>query len=49
MEAFEIVRLVGASIALVVAAIVFLVVFFRGISWLAYKPVSIDVTNWMET
>ncbi len=34
MEAFEIVRLVGASIALVVGAIVFLVVFFRSMSWL---------------
>lgn len=34
MEAFEIVQLVGASIALVVGVIVFLVVFFRGMSWL---------------
>ncbi len=34
MDAFEIVRLVGAFVALVVGAIVFLVVFFKGMSWL---------------
>ena len=34
MDAFEIVRLAGLCIALVLGAIVFLVVFFRGMSWL---------------
>jgi uncharacterized iron-regulated membrane protein len=34
MGAFDIVRLVGACIALILGAIVFLVVFFRGMSWL---------------
>lgn len=34
MNAFEIVRLVGFCIALVLGAIMFLVVFFRGMSWL---------------
>ena len=34
MKAFEIVQLVGISIALIVGVIVFLVVFFRGMSWL---------------
>ncbi len=34
MEAFEIVRLVGESIALILGAIVFLVFFFRSMSWI---------------
>jgi hypothetical protein len=33
MDAFEIVRLVGASVAIVVGAIVFLVLFFRCMAW----------------
>ena len=34
MEAFEIVRLLGACIALILGAIVFMVLFFRGMSWI---------------
>ena len=42
MDAFEIVRLVGASVAIVVGAIVFLVLFFRCMawtdSWIKHRP-----------
>ena len=34
MEAFEIVRLLGACIALILGSIVFMVLFFRGMSWI---------------
>jgi hypothetical protein len=34
MGAFEILKLVGASVAIIVAAIVFLVIFFRGMAWM---------------
>ncbi len=34
MEAFEIVRLLGACVALILGAIVFMVLFFRGMSWI---------------
>ncbi len=34
MEAFDIVRLLGACVALILGAIVFMVLFFRGMSWL---------------
>ncbi len=34
MEAFDIVRLLGACVALILGAIVFMVLFFRGMSWI---------------
>ena len=34
MDAFAIVRLLGACIAMILGAIVFMVLFFRGMSWI---------------
>lgn len=34
MTAFDILRLIGASVAMILGAIVFLVIFFRGMAWM---------------